>query len=166
MTHDDLRQLLDYHYWARNRVLDAAERLSAENLTRDLGSSFKSVRDTLVHLYAAEWIWCSRWQGTSPTAMPQGEAFRDVRALREEWERLEGTMNAVLDGFGGDVDRVIEYRDLKGTTWRQPYGEMLQHVINHASYHRGQVTTLLRQLQAAPPQSMDLIAFYRTRSGR
>jgi uncharacterized damage-inducible protein DinB len=53
MTLDDLQQLLDYHYWARDRLLDAASRLSHDDLTKDLGSSFKSVRETLVHLYAA-----------------------------------------------------------------------------------------------------------------
>lgn len=166
MTLEDLRRLLDYHYWARDRLLEAAGRLSADDLTKDLGSSFRSVRDTLVHVYGAEWIWCSRWQGTSPPALPDASAFVDVPALRAAWQRLEATMRDVLERFGRDgVDRVVEYRDLRGTTWRQPYGELLQHVINHASYHRGQVTTMLRQLRAAPPESMDLIAFYRLRSG-
>ena len=65
----DLQTLLDYHYWARDRVLDAAEKLTPEQFTRDLGSSFKSVRDTLVHTYAAEWAWHSRWHGVSPTSL-------------------------------------------------------------------------------------------------
>ena len=64
-----LRTLVDYHYWARDRVLDAAESLTPEQFTRDLGSSFRSVRDTLTHLYSAERNWHSRWQGVSPTSM-------------------------------------------------------------------------------------------------
>jgi uncharacterized damage-inducible protein DinB len=63
------------------------------------------------------------------------------------------------------VDRVIEYRMLNGDVRTSIFWQMLQHVVNHASYHRGQVTTMLRQLGAAPPQSMDLIAFYRTARG-
>ena len=51
----DLRTLLDYHYWARDRVLNAAEALTPEQYTKSLGSSFSSVRDTLVHVFAAEW---------------------------------------------------------------------------------------------------------------
>jgi uncharacterized damage-inducible protein DinB len=164
MTLDDLQQLLDYHYWARDRLLDADSLLSHDDLTKDLGSSFKSVRETLVHLYAAEWIWCSRWQGTSPAAMPDGGAFADVPTLRRAWGDLEVSMRGVIDGSGRDgVDRAVEYRDLKGTTWHNTSSEMLQHVVNHASYHRGQVTTMLRQLQASPPGSMDLIAFLRSR---
>ena len=73
MTADDLRLLLDYHYWARDRLLDATDALTQEQLTRDLGNSFRSVRDTLAHLHGSEWIWLSRWQGTSPTAgLPAG----------------------------------------------------------------------------------------------
>ena len=54
MTHADLRTLLDFHYWARDRMLDAIEPLTPEQWTRDLGSSFRSVRDTVAHIYAAE----------------------------------------------------------------------------------------------------------------
>ena len=69
MTPSDLRTLLDYHYWARDRVLDAAALLTPEQFTKDLGSSFTSVRDTLAHTYSAEWAWYSRWQGHSPAGL-------------------------------------------------------------------------------------------------
>jgi uncharacterized damage-inducible protein DinB len=162
MNSRELQQLLDYHYWARDRLLDAAERLSPDDWMRDLGSSFASVRDTLVHIYAAEWIWCSRWRGDSPTAMPRGDAFSDVATLRRAWSELEATLRTVLDQFAHEgLDRVVEYRDTKGTAWRQVFWQMLQHVVNHASYHRGQVTTMMRQLRASPPASTDLITFYR-----
>jgi len=164
MNIQELQTLIDYHYWARDRLLDAVGKLSSDDFTRDLGSSFKSVRDTLVHIYSAEWIWCSRWQGESPTAMIAGNTFGELIALRKAWDEHEVTMRSVLDGFAPDgLDQVIEYQDTKGNVWRQIFWEMLQHVVNHASYHRGQVTTMLRQLQAAPSDSMDLITFYRTR---
>jgi uncharacterized damage-inducible protein DinB len=167
MTLDDLRQMLDYHYWARDRVLDAAGRLSPEELTRNLGGSFSSVRDTLAHVYAAERVWCSRWLGASPGSLDPGDAFGDVGALRRAWLEHEARMRSVLETFGEDgAERVVEYRDTKGKAWRQPFGEMLHHVVNHASYHRGQVTTMLRQLKAAPPASMDLIVFQRERAHR
>ena len=62
-----------------------------------------------------------------------------------------------------DVDRVFEYEVFSGKRTASVFSEMLQHVVNHASYHRGQVTLMLRQLQAAPPRSQDLISFYRER---
>jgi hypothetical protein len=69
-----------------------------------------------------------------------------------------------LPGIGPALaDAIIEYRLLNGTPGRTGFWQMLQHVVNHASYHRGQITTLLRQLGAEPPKSMDMIAFYRER---
>jgi len=165
MTLDDLRQMLDYHYWARDRVLDAAARLSPGDLTRDLGGSFASIRDTLVHVYAAEQVWCSRWLGKSPTSLIPGDTFGDIASLRQAWTDHETRMRSVLESFGEEgPERVVEYRDTKGKPWRQPFGEMLQHVVNHGSYHRGQVTTMLRQLKATPPASMDLLLFQRERA--
>lgn len=164
MNIHELNELLDYHYWARDRLLDAAECLAPDDLTRDLGSSFASVRDTLVHIYAAEWLWCSRWQGRSPAALVAGETFSDIQTLRHAWDELETTTRAVLDRFAPDgLERVVEYRDTKGRVWRNEFRKMLQHVVNHASYHRGQVTTMIRQLRATPPASMDFITFCRER---
>ena len=148
MNLQDLRTLLDYHYWARDRMFAALEPLTPEQADRDLGSSFMSVRGTVTHLYAAEWAWYSRWQGTSPTALLPADEVK---------------MRAYLEEFGeAGVDRVIEFKLLSGQPGAAPLWQMLQHVVNHASYHRGQVTTMLRQLGAQPPQSLDMIAFYRS----
>ncbi len=165
MELEDLRTLVDYHYWARDRVLDAAEALTPEQFTRDLGSSFRSVRDTLAHLYAAEFAWCARWNGESPTALTRPEDFPDAAALRRRWRELEAAVRGVVERMGlQGIGTVIDYRMLNGEPRRSVFWHMVQHVVNHASYHRGQVTTMIRQLGAAPPQSMDLITFYRTRA--
>ena len=163
MNLQELRTLLDYHYWARDRVLDAAEKLTPDQLTRNLGSSFGSVRDTLAHAYAAEWAWCRRWQGESPVSLLPADGFPDVATLRAKWAALEFDVRAVLDRTGEHgVDGVIAYTMINGDARQSIFWHMVQHVVNHASYHRGQVTTMLRQLGASPPQSMDLITFYRT----
>jgi len=165
MNLQELSTLLDYHYWARDRVLAAADGLTPEQLTRDLGSSFRSVRDTLAHIYAAEWAWCGRWNGRAPTTLVPADQFPDVATLRAKWLELEASVRAVLERMGKQgLDSVIEYKMLSGEPRASIFWHMVQHVVNHASYHRGQVTTMMRQLGAAPPQGMDLIAFYRTRA--
>ena len=162
----DLRVLLDYHYWARDRLLEAVEPLTPDQLTRDLGNSFRSIRDTVAHIYAAEWAWHSRWLGHSPTALLPPDMFPDVAVIRQTWMDLEAKVRALLDSLGEDgINRVIEYKLLNGQPGASVFWHILQHVVNHASYHRGQVTTMLRQLGAAPPKSMDLIAFYRELGG-
>jgi uncharacterized damage-inducible protein DinB len=158
------RTLLDYHYWARDRLLDAVEKLAPEQFTRGMGSSFASVRDTLAHIYGAEWIWYMRWMGESPPSLPKADAFTDVPTVRSIWKHHEAKMRALLDSLDETgLLRVIEYRNTEGQTFASVFWHMLQHVVNHATYHRGQITTLLRQLGATPPQSMDLIAYYRER---
>jgi len=87
-----------------------------------------------------------------------------VRSLREAWQELERDVRAVLRELGPDgVDRRFDYKSLGGMPQSSIFWQMLQHVVNHASYHRGQITTMLRQVEAMPPKSMDLIAFYRER---
>ena len=165
MTPDDVQTLLDYHYWARDRLLDAVRPLSPEQFTRDLGSSFSSIRDTLAHLHAAEWIWYQRWRGESPTALPAADRFADTASLVAAWRELETGVRAFFDGLDKrGLDAVVEYRLTSGAPGASVLWHMLQHVVNHGSYHRGQVTTMLRQLGAAPPKSMDLIAFHRERA--
>jgi uncharacterized damage-inducible protein DinB len=165
MTRQELVTLLDYHYWARDRILDAAASLSPDQFTRDLGSSFRSVRDTLVHTYGAEWAWHSRWLGTSPTALPDASAFADVVAIRARWSGLERQVREFVDGLDdAGMNREFDYRSLGGLPARTVFWQMVQHVVNHGSYHRGQVTTMLRQLGAAPAKGMDLIQFYRERA--
>jgi len=166
MKLQDLRTMLDYHYWARDRLLDALEPLAPDQLNRDLGSSFKSIRETVVHTYAAEWAWHSRWQGNSPTSLLPAEQFPDVASLRRAWSQHEAEMREFLDRIGEDgVSRVFEYKLLNGQAGASPLWQMLQHVVNHASYHRGQVTTMLRQLGATPAKPMDMIAYYRIKDG-
>ena len=162
MTTADAQQLIDYHYWARDRVLDAVAVLTPEQFMQDLKSSFKSVRDTCVHTYSAEWIWHSRWNGVSPSVAIPFDRFPDVAALRAAWVDLETHVRSLIGELGeAGLTRDLDYRLLNGTPGRSSIAQMLQHVVNHGTYHRGQVTTMLRQLGVPAPKSTDLIAYYR-----
>ncbi len=164
MTSAEIRLLLDYHYWARDRILDAVSQISTEEFTTPRGSSFSSIRDTLAHTYVAEWAWYSRWQGTSPTEFPELAQFADVPSLTTVWTELEQQVRGFVEPLtDADMTRVIAYRLFSGTSAASPIWQMVQHVVNHATYHRGQVTTMLRQAGAQPAKSMDLITFYRER---
>jgi uncharacterized damage-inducible protein DinB len=161
MTLEDLESLLDYNYWARDRLLDAVDALPPAQFTQPLGSSFSSVRDTIAHICDAESIWLARWNGRPPTGFKDPNRLADAAAARREWAEVESGARAFLRGLGPeDVERSIDYKDLRGNARSHHFPHMLQHVVNHGSYHRGQVTTMLRQLGAQPPKSMDLIAFY------
>jgi uncharacterized damage-inducible protein DinB len=167
MTFADLEALLDYNYWARDRLLEAVSALTLEQFTRPLGSSFSSVRDTIAHICGAESIWLARWNGAQPTGLQPADRIANVEAARREWAEIESGMRAALNQLGADgIERSIAYKDMRGNARSDLFWQMLQHVVNHGSYHRGQVTTLLRQLGAQPPRSMDLIAYYREKQPR
>ena len=165
MTAEDLRTLVEYNYWARDRILDGVAALNPEQYNRPLGNSFPSVRETLVHIYSAEWIWHTRWQGESPTKALSPDQWPDLARLAASWQALETKLRGFVDSLTDEsLNRVLEYRLLSGQPGKSAFGHMVQHVVNHGTYHRGQITTMLRQLGAAPPKSTDLIAFYRERS--
>jgi uncharacterized damage-inducible protein DinB len=165
MTKGEIALLIDYNYWARDRVLDAVALLDDEKYRRDLGNSFRSIRDTLTHLYAAEWIWYSRWHGESPTALVTSDTFPDRAALIAAWREMEAKMRAFIGAMDdAALARAMSYKLMNGQPGTNVMWQMIQHVVNHGSYHRGQITTMLRQLGAAPAKSMDLIAFYRERA--
>jgi uncharacterized damage-inducible protein DinB len=164
MNYEDLELLVDYHYWAQKRMFDALERLSGEQWARPLESSFKSIRDTAVHVLGAEKVWCSRWQGVSPNGLQSSEAFPDAHGLRIASQELEQEVRSVMREVEAQgVDRRFDYKTLGGVPQSSLFWQMVQHMVNHATYHRGQLTTMLRQIGAIPPKGMDLIAFYRER---
>ena len=165
MNHADLTTMLDFHYWARDRVLAAVSALTPEQYTRDLKSSFPSVRDTLVHVFSADWNWFQRWHGTSPTSMLNPNDFGDVPALRAAWGEHESRMRAFLSSLDdAGVQRSCDYNTLDGRPYTSVFWQMLHHLVNHGTYHRGQIQTMLRQLGAAPAKSLDLITYYREHS--
>ena len=164
MTPEEIRLLFDYNAWANHRSLEAAAALTNEQFTKPLGSSFPSVRDTLAHICGAEWIWHERFQGNSPSSLPDLSAFNTAAELRVNWlEQESKLMGFVSRVTQADLERLMEYKTLNFGVYRNPLWQSMQHLVNHGTYHRGQVTTLLRQLGAKPILT-DLMHFYRERS--
>lgn len=161
VTVDTLRLQLDYSAWASQRLLDAAAKLSAEELTRDFKTADKTVLDTLVHVYAADRIWLARVLGEQRATFIDPED-RDLTLLQTEWPALQQRWKLWLkDLTDGDVGRVIEFKDTKGRPYAQPVWQILFHVVNHGTHHRGQVSGFLRAMGQTPPP-LDMMAYYRT----
>ena len=164
MTAEEMLVLYEYNAWANRRSLAAAGKLTAEQFAQPMGSSFPSVRDTLGHIFGAEWIWLERFQGRSPGSLPDTSQFTDVESLGESWGEFEPRLLNFVRGLRQqDLDRIMEYKTLKFGVYSNPLWQSMQHVVNHGTYHRGQVTTLLRQ-HRAQPILMDLMHFYRERA--
>jgi len=157
---ETIRLLYDYTNWADGRMFEAVAKLAPEQWTKDLGSSLKSARDTVVHVVSAQWIWLSRWTGDSPKAMFSAADYPTPASIREKWEPLAGQLAGfVAEQSEQSLAAPVNYKNLKGEPMSYPLGQLMLHTVNHSTYHRGQVTTLIRQL-GAQPMSSDLVVYY------
>ena len=160
MNKNDIQLLYEYNRWANSQTLDASAKLTEEQFTKDLSSSYRSVRDTLAHILAAEWIWLTRWNGVSPRALLNPLDFPDLGSLRAGWAEVERDQTAfVNDLTDASLESVVTYLNTMGEEWKYPLGQMMQHLVNHSTYHRGQMATMLRQLGAEPAPTDFLIFF-------
>jgi uncharacterized damage-inducible protein DinB len=157
----DLGRLLAYTVWANHRTLGAAASLSNEDFTRDLRSSFGGVRGTLAHIMGAEWIWLERFKGMSPTKLLDEAEFPDLTALRERWARIEQDRASWFERLPDSAaGAMLSYTSTEGKPFQAPLWQLVQHVVNHSTYHRGQVATLMRQLDGKP-MGTDMVAWDR-----
>lgn len=161
-----IQELYNYNAWANRRVLEGCSGLSIEQLAQQVGGSFGSLRNTLAHIIDVEWLYLERWLGRAPASLPNAESYADFGSLSARYETVtrdfEKSIRALNDA---ELNRVVEFKNTKGTLYRHPLWEMLVHLVNHSAYHRGQVTVLLRAV-GAKPLATDMIVFFRERSGQ
>lgn len=162
MNLKEIRILYEYDKWALDRVLDAAAALTAEQYGKNLASSHGGIRGTLVHCYAAYEIWFARWRGESPMSLIKEEELPTLSSLRERWNDFQKDIHR---HFGSLTETALQapltYKDTKGNPYTVPLWQQMQHLVNHSTYHRGQVIALLRQI-GAKTVGTDLINYYRS----
>ncbi len=154
----ELLDSLEYHRWATEKVLQIVSTLSAEKYTKDLGSSFPSIRDTLIHSYGADRVWLGRIQQGQTPDWPKPQEYPSIVSLREVWLETLSTFPSVIQLFSSE--QLISYQAFDGTPYTNKLADIIRHVVNHGTYHRGQVTTMLRQL-GEKAATTDMIAYYR-----
>jgi len=151
--------LYDYNAWANERILDAAEGLSTVQLGEATPYSAGGLRGTLVHTLSAEWLWRSRWQGVSPTAMFRDEDFPTLEAIRTRWRIEDQQLRAYVAGLtDADVMAVVSYTTMRGEPDGGPLWHLLAHVANHSTQHRSEAAAILTTLGRSPGP-LDLIIF-------
>lgn len=161
MNLPEVKQLFAYNAWASNRIFEALAPLSAEEYFRDLKSSHGGIHGTLTHMVAAEKIWLSRWIGKPETTLLKAEEIKSLAELKSLWEDVgRRTAKFLLTVTEKRLDEAVTIKTTGGKEYTHTYRQMLQHLVNHSTYHRGQIVALLRQL-GAPAVSTDLIVFYR-----
>ncbi len=181
MDTTDIRTLYAYNRWANQRMFSVLEKLSDEQFNAAVQSSFPSIRESVFHILAAEWIWLKRWQGTSPRAGvanpnasmavwntltpsgPSAEELSTLSGLRKFADVLERERSEFIQTLTEDkLHNRLSFTDMASTSYSEPLAELMQHVVNHGTYHRGQVTTLQRQV-GGETVPLDMVYFFRER---
>ncbi len=161
MTKSEVWSLFRYDAWAFSRVLEVAMTLSEKQYTRNLGASFGSVRGTLVHLHAAQQIWLDRWRGRVAGPLLGENDIPTRTDLHARHEQLHQEFRQFVEELTDErLNGTITFRDTKGNEYTQNLYKLFQHLINHGTYHRGQVTLLFRLL-GVKPVNTDLVNYYR-----
>ena len=160
LSGDVLRLHLNYARWASLRLLEAAGPLPDSELQRDFGTADKSVLGTLAHVYSGDRIWLARARGDA-TPFPTREPFRELAVLAASWGGvMQGWMDLARPLKDDAFLRVVSYRDTRGNPGATPLWQIVLHVVNHGTHHRGQAAGFLRSMGHVPPP-LDLIAYYR-----
>jgi uncharacterized damage-inducible protein DinB len=153
MTTAEIQTHIRYTGWASRRVLDTALALSPEDQAKPMRVSHESILGTLGHIHLADRIWYKRVVEPDMEMLPIAE-LSTIEALTGAWKDLQDRWESWADSAAAsDLDRVVIYTMRDGSPGQTPAYQLVLHVVNHATLHRGQVVGMLRQLGVTPPNT-------------
>jgi len=162
LTPQYLAHLFEYNRWANEQVLEAAEQLSDEDLNRMHGHSWGSVHGMLVHMLSAEWIWLRRLQGHSPGGLLSALEFPTVNAIRTRWAGIASSLFAFIQlQTPATLLQDVQYRNTEGRPHSLKTWQILVHVANHATHHRGELAAMFALLGVSHEEDDWLYYFFK-----
>jgi uncharacterized damage-inducible protein DinB len=159
MNKEDIAMLYQYNQWSTAKILGAAADVSEAEFLAPANFPHGGLRSTLVHALFAEWIWRSRWEGSSPTQRIKPEEFPTFGSLRARWaeeeNRLMGFVNNLTDH---QLKAVLPYKTTQGTPQERILWQMMAHLVNHSTQHKTEAATMLTWFGHSP-SDIDMIYF-------
>ena len=182
MNLSDVQTLYAYNRWANDRLFAALAKVSDDRFNGAVQSSFPSLRETVFHILFAEWLWLKRWQGISPRAsvpdpdaslatwatlspggIPPAKELSTLAQMKSFAATIEQERQTFLSGLDEPaLQDPLSFKDMAGNPHVEPLVQLMQHLVNHGTHHRGQATTMLRQI-GAETAALDMLYFYRER---
>ena len=161
-----LQQLYDYMYWANGRYLAVAERLTDEQLRRKQGHSWDSVHGVLLHMLSSETRWLMRWHGESPRAHLSPEDFPTLASIQEKWSVVEQEMRDFLASQNAEsLEGHVSYANFQGQTFHLPLWQLMAHIVNHETHHRGELASMFALMKVPHPEE-ELVQYFLNLSGQ
>lgn len=159
MNKQDIVILYQYNQWANAKILNAAANLTPEQFLAPASFPHGGLRGTLVHALSAEWIWRTRWEGTSPTFMLKSDEFPDFPSLRARWAEEEvRLMNFVNSVREERLNNTFDYTNTAGKPFSRVLWHAMVHLVNHGTQHRTEAAAMLTDFGCSPGD-IDLIFF-------
>lgn len=152
---EDIVDLFAFGRWANDKICEAISQLDPGEFGREVGGSFGTVKGTLLHLYGAEWVWLERFHGRSPRAMPDdGLSAASLADVRAKWDPVQDALRSYAESMTPQtLAGKMSYTSFAGEPFTRVLSDALVHLVNHGTYHRGQIVTLLRQLGKSAPST-------------
>jgi uncharacterized damage-inducible protein DinB len=159
MNKQDILILYKYNQWANAKILNAAANLTPEQFLAPASFPHGGIRGTLVHALSAEWIWRTRWEGTSPTFMLKSHDFPDFQSLRGRWAEEEMRLMNFVNGVSDErLDETFDYTNTSGRAFTRVLWHVMAHLVNHGTQHRSEAAAMLTDFGCSPGD-IDLIIF-------
>ncbi|MBP9096372.1 MAG: DinB family protein [Ignavibacteria bacterium] len=159
-----LTDYTNYNYWANKKICDLLLTLDDSVLEKEMYSSFRTIKETVYHIWDAENIWQNRINGESLLIWPSTEFtgnFKEaVKLFNSQSKQL---IDLVENNSDTGLIKVIAYKNQAGKEFQNKLYEIIMHCMNHSTFHRGQIVTMLRTAGVTNLFSTDLITYYRER---
>ena len=146
----DLVKFIEYNTWANKRIADLVLTLPTESISKETGGSFPSIRQTILHLLGADWIWMNRLNGRPIIDIPSEWVLDTSLAIVTKWINLQAELETVVKKSAAMPGTPIKFVTRKGVAHTLSVSDIVTQVVNHGTYHRGQIVNMVRALGFEP----------------
>jgi uncharacterized damage-inducible protein DinB len=161
-----LGTLYDYSFWANHRYFAVAEGLTEEQLRHEQGHSWGTVQGVFVHMLSSEWVWLQRWHGVSPKGHLSQDDFPALASVKERWGDQEAELRAFVGSQTEEsLQSVVTYTNFRAETFDVPLWQMLMHLANHETHHRGELAAMFALMDVPHPEE-EVIQYFLNLSGQ
>jgi uncharacterized damage-inducible protein DinB len=163
----NIHRQLAYNVWANEELAKTIDRVTEEQLVQPVISSYPTLRETLLHIWEAQVIWPSRMQGKVMDKWPRLSFQGGKKEIMDALVAAARAMQQFAKDAGPEfLAEKMVYRNMRNMPYETVKEEILFHVVNHSSYHRGQAITIMRELGVTEINNTDLITYLRIEAGQ
>lgn len=162
MTKQYFIELATYNVWANKQLCSWLAQLDAAQWQQPITSSFNSIQETVLHIIAAENIWLQRLKQEETTTWLQGIYSGSKDEHIALWQNLSAQLKELVAGMDENIlSKNLVFKRINGDAYSMPHYQVLAHIFNHSTYHRGQLITMLRQAGFTAVGSTDILTYFR-----